>query len=374
MEQIKKESKKNKIEINIKNNEDRKEDDFTHQLSQFKYKQFSTYNIDLFRSSKLLKTFTEHNNNVYSIDYSTFYDGQFICSGSGDNTVRVWDIEDNSQIQSFNGHSKYVYCTIRFWDFKDNKQLKLLNEYTDWVGGIEFSPFYSGRYLCSGSGDKTIHLWDVETFKSLHVFNGHAKGVWCVDFSPLQSGSNNSEKINNIGVIGGNGYTICSGSNDKTICMWDIETAKQIIVFKGHKDCVRNVKYGRENTILSGSEDKSVCLWDIRSGQPIQQFKGHKNFVYAVEYSPFIIKDIIEVVGSNVLCSGSLDNTIRFWDIRSNKNELFVIKGDEKEDKGILCLKFMSLKKKVKSNEQKANGDCVNLCYGSTKGPIRVWG
>ncbi|ETO11790.1 WD repeat-containing protein [Reticulomyxa filosa] len=176
--------------------------------------------------------------------------------------------------------------------------------------------------------------------------------VWCVDISPLQI---NDNKMNNIGVIGGNGYTICSGSYDKTIQIWDIETTKQLNVFKGHQNCVRSVKYGSNeliNTILSGSNDKSVRLWDIRSGQQIQVFNGHT------------IKIILVI---HVICSGSWDNTIRFWDIRSNKNELYMIKGEE-EDNGITSLKFIVLKKKENIKND------LNLCYGSNNGPIRIWG
>ncbi|ETN98012.1 WD-40 repeat protein [Reticulomyxa filosa] len=123
------------------------------------------------------------------------------------------------------------------------------------------------------------------------------------------------------------------------------------------------------NTILSGSVDKSVRLWDIRSGQQIQMFNGHTNRVWSVEYSPFVIKN--SICNSNVICSGSRDNTIRFWDIRSNKNELYMIKGDEKEDFGIICLKFISLKKKEKTKNVTYD---LNLCYGSNNGPIRIWG
>ncbi|ETO05815.1 WD-40 repeat-containing protein, partial [Reticulomyxa filosa] len=243
-----------------------------------------------------------------SIDYSAFDGGKFLCSGSEDKTVRVWDLDTNKQRQLFSGHLRSVNCvkfspyyyhnhnrtvicsssndqTIRFWDIdNNNKPFKTLGQHDDGVCGIEFSSFSSGRYLCSGSGDSTVRLWDVETSKSLHVFSEHTNWVWCVDFSPLQS--NNNDKSNNIGVIGGNGYTFCSGSNDHTIRVWDIEKTKQSIVFRGHRNHVNSVKYqpyqsgisGGANTILSGSADRHVCLWDARSGQLIQ---------IAVEYPQF---------------------------------------------------------------------------------------
>ncbi|ETO00288.1 hypothetical protein RFI_37158, partial [Reticulomyxa filosa] len=165
----------------------------------------------------------------------------------------------------------------------------------------------------------------------------------------------NDNKSNSIGVIGDNGYTICSGSGDNFICVWDIETTKQMIVFKKHEGNVKSVRYGSNelknigcaNTILSGSYDKSVRLWDIRSGQQIQVFIGHSDWVCAVEYSPFIVNNKIIGGSSNVICSGSWDNTIRFWDVRSNKSQLYVINvddGKEKSDDGngeeIICLKF----------------------------------
>ncbi|ETN98270.1 WD-repeat protein [Reticulomyxa filosa] len=360
----------------------------------------TAFMLDTFRSSsKLLNTLIGHTKYVHSIDYSTFDSGPFICSGSGDKTVSVWDVDNNKQIQSFDGHldqvfcvkfSQYHYCvnhcnvvcsssddnTIRFWDIKSNQQLQIFNGYTDGVCGIEFSSFSGGRYLCSGSGNKTVRLWDVETSRLLHIFNGHEDAVWCVDMSPLQSNNNNIDKGNYIGVIGGNGYTVCSGSWDNTIRIWDIETTKQLIVLEGCESWIESVKYGSNqlvNTILSGSMDKSVRLWDIRSGQQIQVFNGHTDFVRAVEYSPLVVNNNEIGDSSNVICSGSSDHTIRFWDIRSNRNDLYVINGD-KEDYGISCLKFMQLKKKGNCNKQKLNDDCsVYLCYGSSN-KICVWG
>ncbi|ETO18489.1 G-protein beta WD-40 repeats containing protein [Reticulomyxa filosa] len=365
----------------------------------FNTKQSLHFNFDfLCTSSKLQMTFEGHTSAVWSIDYSTFDSGQYICSGSADKTVRVWNVETTKQIRLLNEHSSDIYCvkfspyhnhnhrrhvvcsssldkSIRFWDIKSDKSFQIFNGHTNCVYGIEFSSFNSGRYLCSGSSDCTIRLWDVETSKSLHIFNGHEGCVWCVDISPLQSNNNDNIKGNSIGVIGGNGYSICSGSYDTTIRTWDVETLKELSVLKGHKDYVLSVKYGSNeskisassNIILSGSRDKIVCLWDIRSSEQIQ-FKGHSDVVYAVQYLPFVVNHGEVEGGSNVICSGSDDNTIRFWDVRSNKKELHIIKG---EDYGILCLKFLDLKKKGVNNENIKNSDCnFKLCYGSMRGPI----
>ncbi|ETO15310.1 hypothetical protein RFI_22054, partial [Reticulomyxa filosa] len=118
--------------------------------------------------------------------------------------------------------------------------------------------------------------------------------------------------------------------------------------------------------------DKSVRLWDIRSDKQIQVFNGHRDAVWSVEYSPFVIKDSIG--NSNVICSVSWDDTIRFWDIRSNKNELYLIKGYD-EYRGIMCLKFLQLKNNEKKRKINDDIGCgINLCCGSYDGSIYIWG
>ncbi|ETN99268.1 hypothetical protein RFI_38213, partial [Reticulomyxa filosa] len=106
---------------------------------------------------------------------------------------------------------------------------------------------------------------------------------------------------------------------------------------------------------------------------------GHTNQVWAVEYLPFVNNnnnngDGTSIINSNIICSGSHDNTIRFWDIRNNK-QLHVIKGNENEDIEIRSLTFSPLKNKGNVSRKTDDSVCnVNLCYGSYKGPIRIWG
>ena len=61
---------------------------------------------------------------------------------------------------------------------------------------VAFSP--DGKHIVSGSEDKTLQLWDTETGEMLQTLEGHKDEVWAVAFSP-------------------DGKCIVSGSEDKTI-------------------------------------------------------------------------------------------------------------------------------------------------------------
>ncbi len=55
----------------------------------------------------------------------------------------------------------------------------------------------------------------------------------------------------------------------------------------------------------SAGEDKKIKVWDLRSGLLFKELKGHTDIVHALCFDNH----------SEVLCSGGLDNTVKFWDI-----------------------------------------------------------
>jgi WD40 repeat protein len=69
---------------------------------------------------------------------------------------------------------------------------------------VAFSP--DGRTLASGSDDRTIKLWDTRTGKEQSTLEGHTNGVWSVTFSP-------------------DGKTLAS-SEANTIMLWDVKTGQ----------------------------------------------------------------------------------------------------------------------------------------------------
>lgn len=62
-----------------------------------------------------------------------------------------------------------------------------------------------------------------------------------------------------------------------------------------------------EKYIVSGSQDRTIKLWDIQSGKELRSFEGHTSYVSSVAITPD---------GKHIVSGGS-DNTIKLWEIQS---------------------------------------------------------
>ena len=82
-------------------------------------------------------------------------------------------------------------------------------------------------------------------------------------------------------------------------------------VLEGHTQWVNSV-FVKDNLIISGSFDKSIKIWDIDTGTCIKTLTGHINSLRSV-----FAKD-------NLIISGSYDNTIMISPITLYPGELEV--------------------------------------------------
>src|SRR5262249_47787016 len=72
------------------------------------------------------------------------------------------------------------------------------------------------------------------------------------------------------------GKRIVSGSEDKTVRVWDAHTGQGLLTFKGHTDEVSSVAIsGDGKRIVSGSVDKEVKVWDAQTGQETLTLSRH---------------------------------------------------------------------------------------------------
>jgi WD40 repeat protein len=146
-----------------------------------------------------------------------------------------------------------------------------------------------GRFMVSGSDDKTVKLWDFETGHLINTMKGHDRAVLSVSISP-------------------DNRRIVSGSSDGEVKLWDLESGSLIATLKKHKDRVNSVFISPvTQRILSGSSDRTVKLWDLESGHLIKTMEGHKRAVLLV----FVCPD------NQRFISVSSDYTVKFWNLEN---------------------------------------------------------
>ncbi len=176
--------------------------------------------------------------------------------------------------------------------------VRILSGHQDAVNSVAVTP--DGRRIVSGSFDRTIAVWDLETGSQIHRFTGHQAAVNSIAVSP-------------------DGRRIVSGSGDNTVVVWDLETGNQIHRLTGHQAAVNSVAVSPDGRrIVSGSHDNTVVVWDLETGSQLHRLTGHENAVWSVAVSP----------DGRRIVSGSQDSTVVVWDLETG-SQLHRLTGHE---------------------------------------------
>jgi WD40 repeat protein len=258
---------------------------------------------------------------VRSIDFSA--DGQHIITTT-ENEVNVWnidgspsDVDPNTIALDTNtiaAPSKKTYSadgqkTIRISSGDEGAREEIVEIKNSRGDIIQHIPFYDtnsiavrfdGKYAVTAGGNqgKVVKLWDLQG-NAVNVFSGEREAVNSVAISPEQK---TKDAVNSV-AISPDGQTIVSGSEDKTLRLWNLQGKSLILP---HEDAVNSVAISPDGqTIVSGSEDKTVRLWGAK-GKFIGELP-HPDAVQEVAISP----------DSQTLVSVS-NETVYLWGIKGN--------------------------------------------------------
>ncbi|ORZ03817.1 quinon protein alcohol dehydrogenase-like superfamily [Syncephalastrum racemosum] len=263
--------------------------------------------------SRCTSTLSGHTEAVLSCAFSP--DGSKLATGSGDATVRIWDLNTETPQHTLKGHKS-------------------------WVLSIAWSP--DGSILASGSMDNTVRLWDPKTGKQIgDGLKGHTKWITSLSWEPYHLNS----KCNRL----------ASSSKDHTVRVWDTTLRRMVFSISQHTAAVTCVKWGGEGLLYTASQDKTIKVWNS-NGMLVKTLQGHGHWVNTLALSTdFVLRTgpydhtcrrpaseeeakqkalarYKEFKGSKPerLVSGSDDFTMFFWEPETSKKPITRMTGHQK--------------------------------------------
>ena len=270
-----------------------------------------------------------NNNNNVITSLSWMNNGVGMGIGLPNGVLEIWDVNKSTKIREIEAHSDrisslawngYIVTSgskdkvIKNFDVRcQDSEISKIRQHKQEVCALRYSP--DGDLLASGGNDNTAFIWDVRklnnkllnisnlneinnSIKPLFVNNYHTAAVKALSWCPWQR---------HVLATGG-------GSKDRTLKIFNCDSNKIIKnVDTGSQVCaVLWNKKEREIISSHGFNKNQITIWNYQKMKKVCELKGHMSRVLYLTISP----------DENYICSGSGDETLRFWKINDGIQEV----------------------------------------------------
>ncbi|GAB2226451.1 hypothetical protein Drorol1_Dr00022259 [Drosera rotundifolia] len=131
----------------------------------------------------------------------------------------------------------------------------------------------------------------IEKIQNIKKLRGHRSAVYCAVFDHM-------------------GRYVITGSDDRLVKIWSMETAFCLASCRGHEGDITDLAVSSNDVLVaSASNDFAIRIWRLPDGLPISVLLGHTGTVTAIAFSP-------RAGAMFQLLSSSDDGTCRIWDAR----------------------------------------------------------
>ena len=254
-------------------------------------------------SGALQRTFALDNRQVNTLAAA----GRRVVTGHGDGTLALYDLDRGERIAQFKRNDAEIW-SVTFLATPDRFAASSHDYATAvWDTNLPAAPLFTleghespaqavayssaGPWIASGSADKTVRLYDVDSHEFVRVIKGARDFVTSLAFSP-------------------DGKTLAAGSLDGAIRIHSTSTGRLLKQLSGHQSRVGALAYSPAGDVLASAADEGIVrLWDARRGRTMRTLGGHAGGAKSVSFAP----------DGSKLASAGADGTIRIWSVPSVK-------------------------------------------------------